>query len=573
MARSASNEKSTGKRHRVEDQRSKQSDARDRAALTPIGWRLATTALAGVIAFVLLAGWISFMPLLVVPLLVGGYVGLTVRKLVPAAAVGAGAALIGAIIGSVVYDPRTAAALMNQLPPWFSPDVPPSFYRELAFPILQSLHWSGVEGVAWGLGACLLSGAFAAGASWLMSNLGSPNVVRTVIAWGLIAVLCVSLLVTADRASTALRQRVGVEPANLSYKSDAQLYMKTFYLMQQGLDYYPAVEKACENDGRLAASGAAKNGKFYGFWPKPSYFRQPLPFYLWKNMGSSADWVVRYSVVLGALALAALYAGFSRSLSSRALLIPYLLYPWVLAHAATINVFLPDWWAALFTIFAIALIAADVPLAAAVVALIASLMRFIALPLLAVIEFTALVLLLRRSGRTHMVIVAAVGALSFVGFALLWMRHMAAATPFIDPQTLATTSTSGIIDSTSARPFAERVLSPAAYLMYAYGFGLIWPALLFPAALFGYLIGLSKSRFAQVALTLFVVGWGAFSVAVGPTSSYWGQLYTGSLVIGTAVMLATLDQAPQVVVEAYKASVAWIAAMRRRATRPKEVLA
>lgn len=573
MARPASEGKSRGSQRRDLGPQSVQADTGDRYALGSIAWRLAATFLAGVVAFVLLAGWITFVPLLMVPLLVGGYIGLTVRKLVPAATVGAGAALVGAIIASVVYDPKVAATLMNKLPPWFNPDVPAPFYRGVAFPIFQSLHWSGVEGVAWGLGACLLSGVFAAGASWLASNLSSPNVARAVMAWSLIAALCVSLFATADRASAALRQEVGVEPASLSYRDDPFIYVKTFYLMQQGHDYYAAVEKACENDGRLAASGAAKNGRFYGFWPKPSYFRQPLPFYLWKNMGSSADWVVRYSVALSALALAALYAGFSRRFSSRALLIPYLLYPWMLAHAATINVFFPDWWAALITIFAIALLAADVPVAAAVVALLASLMRFIALPLLAVIEFAALVLLVPKRGRMHMVIVVAVGALSFVGFALLWMRHIAAATPFIDPQTLAATSTSGIIDSTSARPFADRVLSPAAYRMYAYGFGLVWPALLFPTALFGYLVGLSKSRLAQISLSLYVAGWGTFSVAIGPTSSYWGQLYTGALVIGTAVMLATLDQAPQVVAEAYKTSVAWIAAMRRRATRPREALA
>ena len=98
--------------------------------------------------------------------------------------------------------------------------------------------------------------------------------------------------------------------------------------------------------------------------------------------------------------------------------------------------------------------------------------------------------------------------------------------------------------------------------MYAYGFGLFAPVLLFPTGLAGFLIAMRRSRFAQTALSLFVVGWFLFLAVVGPSSTYWGQMYTFALVIGTAALLATLDTAPRVIAEGWHSASAWLAQRR-----------
>jgi hypothetical protein len=531
-------------------------------------WRFGAIALGAVVAFVLLAGWNLFVPLLTVPLLVGGYVGLSVRRWVPAGAVGAGVGLVGGLIASAVYGLEAASALVQKLPEWFNRDIPFSFYQNTFAPILQSLHWSDGMGVVWILGACVLCGGFAAGVSWAMSRREDTKMLRKLVSWGLVAVLCLCFLVTAEQTSGALRTNVSVEPADYSYKFDAYIYVKTFYLMKQGVDYYPAVVQAASKDGRPNEGQWVKNGKLTrDLWPTPEYVRLPFTFQMWSAMGPTADWVVRWSEVLSALALAALFAGFWKRLKERALLIPFAMYPLMLAQGATVNVFFPDWWAVLAIVFAIALLAAELPEAAAIVTLFGTIFRFLALPMLAVIEFTALVMLSRKTERRRMAILAGITFACFAVFAVMWQQHTATALQFIESGTTSGSLFSGLVSGFATRDVATRLLAPSAYYMYAYGFGLFAPVLLFPTGFAGFLIAMRRGRFAQVALSLYVAGWFLFLAVVGPSSMYWGQLYTMALVIGTAALLATLDTAPKVLADAWRSVRAWTTARMARPSR------
>jgi hypothetical protein len=529
-----------------------------------IAWRFGAIGLSGVIAFVLLAGWISFVPLITVTLLVGGYLGLTMKRWQHAAAVGAVVGLVGGVMASTFYGTDAATKLIANLPQYFNLDTPLVFYQETVLPIVKAGHWSDGLGFLWVLGACVLCAGFAACVSWFTARTGESKTVRTVMSWGLVAVLCLCFLVTADGTSLGIRQFVSVEPTDYSYQFDAIIYVKTIYLMKQGMDYYPAVVEAASKDGRAIAGKWVTNGKMTALWPRAEYVRLPLMFQIWSAMGPTADWVVRWSEVLSALALIALFCGFSRKLSERALLIPFMTYPWLLAHGSTINVFFPDWWAALAVVFAIALIAADLPEAAVVVAAFGAILRFLSLPLLGVVVVAAVVLLLRKQDRKRMAIVIGVAIASLGVFAVFWEQNIAIASRYI-AATTTTASTagsyfSGLLGAFTGRDMVLRLLAPTAYYMYAYGFSLIPLVLLFPLALIGFLIAMRRSRLAQISLPLFVAGWFVYLVAFGPSSTYWGQVYTSALVIGTAALLATLDTAPGVVSS-------WYEAIRSRLTR------
>lgn len=166
-----------------------------------------------------------------------------------------------------------------------------------------------------------------------------------------------------------------------------------------------------------------------------------------------------------------------------------------------------------------------------------------------------------------MAIVAGLGAACFVVFAVFWQQHTALAAQYIESGTTATSLFAGLIAGFATRDVATRLLAPSAYYMYAYGFGLFSPVLLFPTGLAGFLVSIRRSRFAQVAFPLFVLGWFLFLAAIGPSSSYWGQMYTFALVIGTAALLATLDTAPRTVADAWRAALTWSADRKNRAAK------
>lgn len=527
-------------------------------------WQFVAVGLSAYVAFVLLAGWLAVLPQVAVPLLVGGYIGLCIRRPIPAAAAGATVGILGGATAALLYTSGAMIALLRHLPTWFNGDVPSGIYTDVLLPIVQASHWGDTRAILSVLSACILTGGFAAGATWLGANVRGSVPARDIVAWALVAVLCVCFLVTANRYSVTLRQQVGVEPPNGQYGYDAVIYVKTIYLMKQGTGYYLAVVRAAENDSRFMAAGTIKNDKMYPgtWWPTPSYFRQPLAFYMWKYMGRTADGVVVWSSFLSAIGLGVLYWGFARRLSVRALLVAYMAFPWMLGHGTTLNVFFPDWWAALASVIAIALLAADLPIAAMVLAFVATLFRFTALPLMAVIEVAALLLLFSKKERRRMIWVAGTGAVCAAAFVILWKIHTAAALPFYLPQTLAAAPTSSILASSHNYPYVVRSLAPTAYYMFGYGFGVVPPALLFVTALLGFLLALKDNRFAQAACSMFVVGWAVYVLVVGVGAGYWGQMYTGALVIGTAALFAALGSAPDTIANAYRTARERLAARR-----------
>ncbi len=537
-------------------QRAHQEDTGITTSTVRTVWRHFAIGVAGLIAFVILAGWNDVLPVVTVPLLVGGYLGLVLRKPLNAAVVGAIDGLLGGFLAARFYQVEQAIAFIRKLPSWWHRDVPVSFYTHTILPLFRSLHWSDPS---WLAGGFLLCAAFAAGVARAVNSRDDEKVhqtARLVSAWLLIGLLCVCFYVTANRSSTGLRRFISIEPANMSYRYDALDYVKTLYLMKRGIGYYPAAVGGAAQDARGPRDGGwVKDGKMIGLWPTPAYIRMPLIFELWNRMGKTAAGVVRWSDFLSALCLIALFAGFKRRMQERALMIPFLLFPWLLAHGSTINLFFPDWWAALASIYAVALIAADVPLAAAVVLLVGAIFRFTALPMLLALFAASLLLLAYPEERPRMLMVAAGCGAAFAVFLTFWVWHTAIAANYIDPALLAKAPFGGLLASFScpgvlaARPLSVRLLAPTDYFMYAYGFGcfsLVW---LFGTSLAGLGVALRRSRLAQITLLLFLAEWLLYLVLIGPSSSYWGQMYTSVLIIGTGALLGILDVLPGAVAE------------------------
>ena len=86
-----------------------------------------------------------------------------------------------------------------------------------------------------------------------------------------------------------------------------------------------------------------------------------------------------------------------------------------------------------------------------------------------------------------------------------------------------------------------RLLSPVSYLMYPYGFfrfSMLW---FVPLGIIGLWVGLRRMPMARVTAALYAALFSGYLVAFGAPSQYWGQALMPLLVIGTAMLLASLD--------------------------------
>lgn len=515
--------------------------------------------LAGAFAFALLAGWTRPWTVVLVSLVVGVYVGLRLLAPLKSGIAGGLVGLVGSSVAAYVYSPVAALGFTQRMPEWINWDFPRDAYELTVIPLFNQLPWGSALTIAIVavLASTILTGLTAAATSWIVRRYSALSFLPMALAWVAVAVLASGFLFTAQQSSAGLRQGLGSEPTNLEYSYDALIYLKTFYLMESGQSYYPAVVSAAENDSRFAAEGLVRDGKMFGFWPKPSYFRQPLPFQLWTLLANDGGGIMSWSHLLSAALLLTLFWGFSRALSAGALIVPMMIYPWLMLGNICINVLLPDWWAALALLYAVAFLAADLGLAALAFAFVATLMRFSTLPLLGTMIFSAGVLALPMMDRRRMLIILGSGVAGVAAFMLLWSIHVSAATPFVDAETLKNTTTGGILSTTAGRDLNARAVAPMHYSAYPYGFHAFPLMLLFVPALFGYVVALWKRWLGALSLTLFVLAWLVYSVVIGPTASYWGLVYNSVVIIGAALALATADRIPGILAEAQS----WIQAL------------
>ena len=154
-------------------------------------------------------------------------------------------------------------------------------------------------------------------------------------------------LVTSWRNSLELRTYLIHEPVSETYRSDLDDFLKTYYLMQRGQEYY------------LSFSQAVTENAFKGYVAQNLWaWRMPTVFYFWKMIPGPAGISIYVAfLLLAALALHAVYRILARLLPETqrhlGILAPYMFYPY-LHFAARDRVLLhTEWWAVFFMLFAI----------------------------------------------------------------------------------------------------------------------------------------------------------------------------------------------------------------------------
>ena len=121
------------------------------------------------------------------------------------------------------------------------------------------------------------------------------------------------------------------------------------------------------------------------------------------------------------------------------------------------------------------------------------------------------------------------------------------ATSFMWPQARATSSLSragglaAYLVGGAAKDMSVRLLSPVSYLMYPYGFfrfSMLW---FVPLGIIGLWVGLRRVPMARVTASLYAALFCTYLIAFGAPSQYWGQALMPLIVIGTAMLPASLD--------------------------------
>jgi len=124
-------------------------------------------------------------------------------------------------------------------------------------------------------------------------------------------------------------------------------------------------------------------------------------------------------------------------------------------------------------------------------------------------------------------------------FALGYWAHLRAGAPYIAPGGTGP----GVVDmliASARRPLEARFLTPAGYSLQPYVFVLGIPPVAMLLQFPGLAIVLRHDAEVRLPVLAYAAFWTLFTVTIGATSSYWGQLYTPLAIMGTAALVAWL---------------------------------
>ncbi len=156
------------------------------------------------------------------------------------------------------------------------------------------------------------------------------------------------LIVASISFTNFVQNRFGAvslsEPGLKTYSSDEMAFLKTFYLMEKGQDYYSAYKTARENYsiGNLISSDV-------------STWRMPTVFFLWHIFANSGLGIFRLFVFFLSIFLVCVYLIFKKTYSGKlAILSILILLPYLYDTFSYNTSFLfTEWWSLFFFFFAL----------------------------------------------------------------------------------------------------------------------------------------------------------------------------------------------------------------------------
>lgn len=277
-------------------------------------------------SFRLLPGIGPFLPVVLLPAILGAFTGLSVTGFVR-----------GGVLGFLV---PVAGSVMV----WF--------YQPGAFP------WSSPGGIA------LIQGAIAAAAS-IATVFAKRKLPVSRLAIVVLALVLLNFALLVDHGKDRVYSGSAFEPPAESYNFDGVFFLKVFYLMEHGQDYYRAWDLAFQGDIRYDRP-----------FPEVWGWRMPTLYWIWSAAASRGDTLVVYFVLLSLAGMVSIHLAASKhsdpvlGLWSAGLLGSYLHF-----GAITFWYTITDYWSFFFALPAMALYLHGRRNLALPLALLAGLMR------------------------------------------------------------------------------------------------------------------------------------------------------------------------------------------------------
>ncbi len=125
-------------------------------------------------------------------------------------------------------------------------------------------------------------------------------------------------------------------------------------------------------------------------------------------------------------------------------------------------------------------------------------------------------------------------------FLLIYPLHYIKASQYIAKNNLNQILFS-IISNWNIEKLIKGFLAPTCYMMFPYGFFKFPPFLFMLFAMLGFYSLLKNDLLIGAASFFYILFWTIFFLTVGASSSYWGQYVMPLAILGTALLLGSLD--------------------------------
>ena len=130
----------------------------------------------------------------------------------------------------------------------------------------------------------------------LTAKIAKVRVNPQIVALSLLVVIMLNFIITANASSAEISQASACEPPAEAYGFDGIFFLKMFYLVDQGVDYYKAYDVAFEQDSRFDRPPSVIGG-----------WRMPTTFWFWSFIADRGDFLVKYFIMFSLVLMLCAY--------------------------------------------------------------------------------------------------------------------------------------------------------------------------------------------------------------------------------------------------------------------------
>jgi hypothetical protein len=493
------------------------------------------------VAFVLLFGHSTLMPLVLVPVVIGILAVVMTSTRAEALTVGAAAALLGKWASLALFDTQADMAVLRASPAYMRRDISLAPIDAFIKPLLAANPANTLQGptrqilvplLAVAIVAAVVLGFYRMERSWrgrfsLRSAAGAVG----------ITIVAISFSVSVWQSTLGFREYLSFPLEPGTYATDMLINAATYNLMLEGKDFYSANLAAVAGDKRDAPTVVGGKSRYWGVdYP----WREPWVWWLWTiiSPGGPAG-LFTWALALAAAGLVVGYIALLPYVGESALIAPVIAYPAAFWGVAWANMLHTDWWAMVFVLASMALLMRKRIFAAGLVALAAALGREVLFVWLGILVAVAIWQSIKRPvWRKPLALFLALVAV----FALAYVVHLQTASGYLDPAAVkaAAPQRLNVYIDLAGRPLSEKLLAPASYLMFPYGAPRVPTWLLLPLGALGFWLALRKHKSVAAAMSGYLLFWFLFYLVIGATSTYWGMHTMPLALAGTSLLIVDL---------------------------------